>query len=848
MEPEGRNKKRRLRGACDNCKKRKTKCDSSKMPNHRCSTCITLELPNLGSAKSYVESLEQRIAKLEKLFRKYLPGLDLIHEVDRTTLDEDDTEDDLPIRNDDDSPEARLVSQITKLKLRPDENRFYGKSSNVMLVKATLDLKNHYHVEKKVPWVYKRPEVRPEFSEPRPWQVRPAGSGQMPMHLYKFPPEDLLEDLVELYFKKVNLFLPLLHRPTFQRYIDEGTHFRDREFAHVLLLVCGVASRYSDDPRVFVEGTADPEVTGRNYDLHSAGWPYVSQVNHIQPVMSVRPSLFEVQAYSLSTLWNEGSSIPQGTWTEVGLGLRKAMEVGAHRKTPGRPTAQGELWKRAFWVLVCQDIHISAFYGHSSTLSSHMYDQDLPIACDDEYWDMNFKQPEGKPSTIEYFNQYIRLVEIHASAMRAVYYTKKPTLTPARPSDQQTMFMLDSALNSWREGLPPHLRWDSKEPDQTRFDHAACLAICYYHLQIFVHKPFITPLHASSHLTFPSLAICTSAARSCARVADAQTQGVLERDAQGAADAQDKSSTNGQDQPATDVHAQDASVSQLISLPHFHTAVSVAGFVLILNVWTGKQAGLSPNPRDMKDVRRCMRMLKAWEARWHNAGRLWDLQKDLVGAADVEEMAGARQGRKRRREEVEMDEQEADHGTSPATTNSSLVVTPQHLYTVPNSVHGPAVSAVGQQGSTGQDDTTLDFITGYMNSQEYPTDEAGVLPGLTGMPYPTISMGGDAGLSSLHSQPRSTDFVPGILTPSLESDPFLEFGVAGDSLQGLGGMGGDGDINDNFQFTFSMPAGDVDMSAWNMPLGLGEDDHWSQYLSSLEGLTTRPDEDAGPGS
>ena len=63
---------------------------------------------------------------------QHLPGLDLNHEIDKTTLDDADDEDALLVRNDDDSVEARLASKFQKMRLRPDENRFYGKSSNVM--------------------------------------------------------------------------------------------------------------------------------------------------------------------------------------------------------------------------------------------------------------------------------------------------------------------------------------------------------------------------------------------------------------------------------------------------------------------------------------------------------------------------------------------------------------------------------------------------------------------------------------------------------------------------------------------------------------------------------------------
>ncbi|KAL1695459.1 fungal-specific transcription factor domain-containing protein, partial [Schizophyllum commune] len=614
MEGEERTKRRRLRGACDNCRKRKS--DSSEMPNNRWCTndsmqCTHVEVTkNLGSAKSYVDAIEQRMAKLEKLFEKHLPGLDLNHEIDKTTLDDADDEDALLVRNDDDSVEARLASKFQKMRLRPDENRFYGKSSNVMLVKAALDAKHQYNVKNGIQpkvWDFKRPD----YWEPRPWQTRPPDP---PRPMFKFPPEDLLEQLIEVYFTRINVFQPLLHRPTFQRYIDEGTHFRDRDFAHVLLLVCAVASRYSDDPRVLVDGTND---------LHSAGWKYISQVNFIRPTMTDKPSLFEVQAYSLSVLWNEGSSIPQGSWTEIGLGLRKAMEVGAHRRsTLGRPTVQSELWKRAFWVLFCQEIHTSAFYGHPSAVTSDMYDQDPPIPCDDEYWDTghpetSFKQPAGIPSKLDYFVSYVKLMEIEAATMRAVYYTKKPDLVTARPTDQQTITMLDSALNDWFNSLPPHLQWNPKEKNQTFFDQSALLYTCYYQLQIFVHKPFITPLQSDSRLSFPSLAMCTSAARSCARVMDAQCQ------------------------------------RGVVPLPHVHTAVSVAGFVLILNVWTVKQNGLVPNPRDMEDVYKCMRMLKTCDARWNSAGRQYDILQDLASAADVDILTkeAYENSRKRRREE-----------------------------------------------------------------------------------------------------------------------------------------------------------------------------------------------------
>ena len=58
-------------------------------------------------------------------------------------------------------------------------------------------------------------------------------------------------------------------------------------------------------------------------------------------------------------------------------------------------------------------------------LSFSSIDVDLPIECDDEYWinsdpDLAFKQPEGKPSRLTYFNCMLKLTQIHAFAMKTV--------------------------------------------------------------------------------------------------------------------------------------------------------------------------------------------------------------------------------------------------------------------------------------------------------------------------------------------------------------------------------------------------------------------------------------------
>lgn len=175
---------------------------------------------------------------------------------------------------------------------------------------------------------------------------------------YTFPPPDLLSALVDLYFEHNSVYIPLLHRPTFERALADDLHLRDDKFGGNVLIVCAIASSFSDDPRVF-----DSE---RPF---SCGWKYFTQVTLELEIYST-PTLYDLQRYcvspphssqergslivlvslQLALQFLEGSPLPQGTWALVGVGIRMAQEVGAHRRQTRPHTVEAELWRRAFWV------------------------------------------------------------------------------------------------------------------------------------------------------------------------------------------------------------------------------------------------------------------------------------------------------------------------------------------------------------------------------------------------------------------------------------------------------------------------------------------------------------------
>ena len=109
----------------------------------------------------------------------------------------------------------------------------------------------------------------------------------------RFPPEDLMNTLVNLYFRHMNDHLPLLHEPTFKKGIQARRHLWDGGFGATVLLVCANGSRFTRDPRVLLEG---------ENDYRSAGWKWYQLVDASQKLPLAPARLHDLQIYVVSVL------------------------------------------------------------------------------------------------------------------------------------------------------------------------------------------------------------------------------------------------------------------------------------------------------------------------------------------------------------------------------------------------------------------------------------------------------------------------------------------------------------------------------------------------------------------
>ncbi|KAF5380801.1 hypothetical protein D9757_007124 [Collybiopsis confluens] len=651
MDSNANRKKSRLQNSCDSCRKKKIRCDSATMPNNICSVCmnmgvecrhtntpkkrgpkpnhtaqaaivhavlaepLTYQIPEdtnttremLVDISLYARSLEKDISRLRRTMSvssdikpstPLQPGPESAEASTSDLINPNSPIDDFD--EDDDDIDTNTISEnfkrLSLYQSRPIHYAELGMSSEYVLTQTLFEV-DFEHKDDIGP-LLKRFE-RPLFWAINPWQRElPFPMPQPPL---VFPEDDLLHDLISIYFADFDPYLPLLHRKTFEQAIKDGLHLGSRVFGKVVLAVCALASRHLPDARNMIAGTANPELT--------LGWPYFKQIGVLQTTSFIDPpQLYDLQLFALSVVFLQGTSTSEYSWILIGTAIRIGQAIGIHRRgRSGQPrTIERELWNRAFWALINIDISFSMFLGRPRATTVDDFDLELPIDCDQEHWEgseenESFAQPAGKPSLSSFWIHYIRLLQIAAATHRLIYPIKKLDVwrrmgITGRAWHQRAVMEIDSLLNQWVDHIPEHVKWDPNRKDPVSKQQSVILYTTYYWVQVQVHKAFIPRPGQQSILTFPSLAICANAARSCIQAAELQSPKV----------------------PILPIYVL--------------TQVFSCGIIILLNFWRAKH---SPDAevdfdREMVIVRKCFDILTNFSQRFQNAGRFMDILNAII--------------------------------------------------------------------------------------------------------------------------------------------------------------------------------------------------------------------------
>ncbi|KAH7098184.1 fungal-specific transcription factor domain-containing protein [Auriculariales sp. MPI-PUGE-AT-0066] len=532
MTSQGRSVRDVIR-SCDNCRHVKRACDGPERPDRVCTRCIRSSKEcsyertcrSRVAPKGYIQALETRIEKVEKILLRHVPEALLMQELGSLTMPH--------VRAL--SPSATfhqpLIVGAEQLKVAPlfqqgpsglSERMASPSDAAALRCFGTL---NSASRRRFAFWTVPQHEFRGEMLEDR-------------FFTFSLPPPERLALLVRVYFETTNVFRPLLHRGLFEQQLVCADPARDKHFMAVALLVCalGEAQIAADEGRQVDDG-------------ETPGWHYFAQVEPFLRVPTPACSqILDVQMWYLSSLYLAHRPGINTCLTPFSVAIQLAYQAGAHRRASYRrqPNLMDELWKRMFWCCVVSDRLAASLLGRPHWIKDESFDLDLPLEVDDSRWDISapgyplLGPPVRESCAASFFNWQLRLYLILGVSFRTIYAINRSRLLMGYVGvewDQRVTALLDGMLRQWLDTVPDDLGWNPDTADLTYFIKASQLHANMCTQRIVTHNPFMRTTARefvrASQSESPtawldlstSLVICTEAALACSDILET----VLER-------------------------------------------------------------------------------------------------------------------------------------------------------------------------------------------------------------------------------------------------------------------------------------------------------------------------------
>ncbi|KAL2149023.1 hypothetical protein VTH82DRAFT_1709 [Thermothelomyces myriococcoides] len=306
----------------------------------------------------------------------------------------------------------------------------------------------------------------------------PSAATQHSAHMapeQELPPYDLLYALVDLYFKHINTWCPILHRKTTLESLF-GTSMIDDEDKILLHAIVATSLRYSTDARL-------TEESRQRYHDVSKQRVLLYGMEHL--------SVKSLQALVILALDLCGSSNGPPGWNIMALITRAVVQLGLAVETNSFSVAPGytsiytlramilpeprdfieeESRRRLFWMVYLLDRYATIATAFEFGIDDREIDRTLP--CRDDLWVKNQKvetrwfqvddpkpgpapeQEVDKPENLGAFSYYIEILGILSKIHK---FLKQPVDISAL-SDVENWQMryrqLDNMLMNWQLGLP----------------------------------------------------------------------------------------------------------------------------------------------------------------------------------------------------------------------------------------------------------------------------------------------------------------------------------------------------------------------------------------------------------
>ncbi|RSM08779.1 hypothetical protein CEP52_004453 [Fusarium oligoseptatum] len=464
--------------ACQECRRRRAKCDGQKPACSRCSgrqlECVyTTEEDGRGMApKAYVRQLQARIQILEEILRMHSIDIDAsaAQLMQRDVVPQSSTTDVSATALDQlcDAVEGALALDESMNFDQDGEARYFGTTSGRLAFRASDDAQ----------------DLSPqEHSSPLMNLYDTALGDQIIVD------QDVEAHLLDLYFIWDNPWFPFVDEALFR----DSKRSKGRYYSPLLLhciLACG--SRYSDR----TEARSNPE------DANTAGHPFLDTIETLLHDELKRPNITTIQSLAVLSIVYFGSGQDAAGWLYSGMANRLVVDMGLHLDPDSLASSvrmtveEAELRRQLYWALYCVDKTSAGYTGRVCAMLDFQGAVKLPeIPTHAQESDLRHALYSVSPRIfVALLTSWIKLSQIMERILSNLYAPKKLSV-----GDQRRNFF-DSTLlelKSWLYGLCTELK-PIQGGAPNRFPQAYTLGMVYHTVVILLARPYIQRSRPSS--------------------------------------------------------------------------------------------------------------------------------------------------------------------------------------------------------------------------------------------------------------------------------------------------------------------------------------------------------------
>ncbi|KAL3479250.1 fungal-specific transcription factor domain-containing protein [Aspergillus californicus] len=560
-------KRRRVTRACDECRRKKIKCDG-KQPCTHCTVysyeCSYDQPSNRrrNPAPQFVEQLENRLNKAEALLQLVLPGLDLddpqfdIHATQQMLLalqrerekfqqpsaqplaqppaqqqPETNSSAEAPGPDGAGADESLLESMVDNTGCLDLDDQghwdFHGHTSGIIFLRRLRkQLGVSQQGSSEIP-LRARPALQHFLESPKSMSESPQESSMPPTH--DLPTRDVARRLCHNALEDGCALIRFVHEPSFYAMLEriydtppEQFTNEENSFLPLLYIVMSVGCLFSDD------GAGTLDVSGYESAI-GQGFQYFKAGRQLLEITDCR-DLTSLQAICFMVLFLQSSAKLSTCYSYVGIALRSALRLGLHRSvTADFNPIELELRRRIFWVIRKMDVYVSTLLGLPQMLSEDDIDQAYPLSIDGEFISKDgiLPTPQGRIHAMIGANAHTRLSNIILKIVKYIYPLK--TAQHRSKSDQRYVVShskirdIERDLQTWMEELPAELRPGTEVSPQIERIRQL-LRISYAHAQMAMYRPFLHYVSSGSQArgvdkrSYACAAACVSVSRNIVHI------------------------------------------------------------------------------------------------------------------------------------------------------------------------------------------------------------------------------------------------------------------------------------------------------------------------------------------